>query len=597
MFELTFDKSKASDIYDREYLHDQQQSEIKLVSRLYWQEHCVECALPDCYKTCTLYSPRRDGNCERFSYGISPDYRISGTQNFCADIHFKKWAKLEAFWPSRPSMVSQKRNLIESRAISIIHNLYKKIFQNNKSAKIFATKFAERFFRLRLNSIFSHKIDGFYIKFYYEEIEPRKIQIEIRSLSSLLYRDILDIKKGWNTRLIPYSELPKNFSELARICIHPIDSEPIRLIFSHLDLVKFMNNKNEEDEFKNNSIKVKCICWDLDNTLWKGVIGEDGPENIQINPEALNLIQSLDQRGVLQSICSKNDFSLAWKKLVDEGLDHFFLYPEIHWKPKSQSIKRIADNLNIGIDSVGFIDDSIRELEEVSSNLPSVKLYNANEISKLLNYSEFDISITSMSSLRREMYITELKRSSTMIATSNDSDEFLLNCKMELMIGHPKDQKDIDRCLELLQRTNQFNLTGNKYSYQDLQKILDFQEYKCFHGRLQDRFGEMGIVLFFILNISKKNEIIIEEFVMSCRVAQKNVDLALIQWIYQNFTENNQKKIQMRYKNTGKNKPMLEILKKMSLSINDSHEEISLIDINHEILNKNYLDFVKINLN
>jgi FkbH-like protein len=594
MFELTFDKLKPSNIDDKEFLQNNVNNKIKSVSRLYWQEHCVECALPDCYSVCSLYSPRVDGNCKRFSFGISPDYRISGSQNFCADIHFKKWAKLEAYWPSNPSMISKNRNYIESRIISLIHNLYKKIFKNFKPAKRFSAKFAERFFKLTINSFFSHPIDGLFVRFYYQETELRKIQIEISSLSSLLYRNIIDVKNGWNERFIPYSELPKNFSELTRISVHPIDSEPIRLVFSHLDLVTFMSNLKEELEFKNNSIKVKCICWDLDNTLWKGIIGEDGPENVKMNKDALDLVKSLDQRGILQSICSKNDSSLAWKKLTDEKLDHFFLYPEIHWNPKSQSIKRIANNLNISIDSIGFIDDSIRELEEVASNLPNVKLYNADEISNLLDYSEFNIPITSMSHLRREMYITELKRSSSLIETFNDPDAFLLSCQMELMIGHPKDQIDIDRCLELLQRTNQFNLTGNKYSYKGLENLLDSSKHKSFFGRLRDKFGEMGIVIFFSVNTSNKNEVIIEEFVMSCRVAQKNVDLAVIQWICQNFIQTNQTKIQIRYKNTGKNKPMLKILRKLSLLINDSNRQITTIDISHEILNKNYFEFVKI---
>jgi predicted enzyme involved in methoxymalonyl-ACP biosynthesis len=107
----------------------------------------------------------------------------------------------------------------------------------------------------------------------------------------------------------------------------------------------------------------------------------------------------------------------------------------------------------------------------------------------------------------------------------------------------------------------------------------------------------MGIVIFFSVNTSHKSEVIIEEFVMSCRVAQKNVDLAVIQWICQNFIQTNQTKIQIRYKNTGKNKPMLEILRKMSLSINDSNIQITTIDIPHEILNKNYFEFVKITHN
>lgn len=597
MFELNTRKLKPADIANSEFLDEDNNTEIALVAPLYWQEHCVECALPDCYKVCPLYSPRYDGNCKRFSYGIFADYRIKGMQNFGADIHFKKWAKLEAYWPSNPAMISKRRNFIESKIIFYLNVFYYKFFRSFKPLLKFFNKFLERFFRTRINSLFSRPVDGFYIKFYYPDSKPRKIQIEIKSTSLLLYRNIIDIEEGWNEKLIPYSQLPQNFSELTRISIHPIDSEPIRLVFSFLDLVKFKEQSYIEGLDKKNHdnvIKIKCICWDLDNTLWDGVIGDDGPENITINQEAVNLIKALDVRGILQSICSKNDFSIAWKKLVDEKLDHFFLFPEIHWNAKSNSINRIAKNLNIGIDSIGFIDDSIRELEEVSLNLPTVKVYNSNEIPFLLNKSEFDVPITSLSSSRREMYITESKRSSEFNQQINDVNEFLLSCKMELKISHPREENEINRCLELLQRTNQFNLTGNKYSLQNLQDLLSHASYKTFFGSLSDVYGDMGIVIFAAINTSNEN-VLLEEFVMSCRVAQKNVDLALIQWIYQKFERNDESAFQIKYKNTGKNKPMLEILKKLSISESIENKEFNIINIDGEVFSKNFMDFVKIN--
>ena len=233
-------------------------------------------------------------------------------------------------------------------------------------------------------------------------------------------------------------------------------------------------------------------------------------------------------------------------------------------------------------------------MRQLSLNLPAVKVYNANEVPFLLDKSEFDVPITSVSRSRRKMYITELKRSSEFNQQTNDVDEFLLSCKMELKISYPNEENEINRCLELLQRTNQFNLTGNKYSLQNLRDLLSNSSYKTFFGSLSDVYGDMGIVIFVAINTSNEN-VLLEEFVMSCRVAQKNVDLALIQWIYQKFARNGESVFQIKYKNTGKNKPMLEILKKLSISESIEDEEFNIINIDGEIFNKNYMDCVKIN--
>ena len=163
--------------------------------------------------------------------------------------------------------------------------------------------------------------DNLLIQFYYPSSKPRELQLEILG-DNAIYRECIKVEHGWNEKLISYSEINQPFDGIGRIRIWPSDDLPMRLIFTWLDLVSF--NKNFPSK------KVKCICWDLDNTLWDGVIGDDGADNVLPNYELISLIKEFDNRGILQSIISKNDFELAWSKIQDLGLDHYFLYPAIH---------------------------------------------------------------------------------------------------------------------------------------------------------------------------------------------------------------------------------------------------------------------------
>src|SRR5205823_3850109 len=119
--------------------------------------------------------------------------------------------------------------------------------------------------------------------------------------------------------------------------------------------------------------KVKCVVWDLDNTLWNGILGERGAEGVSLRDQAVATILALDNRGVLQSIASKNDHDEGGRALQHFGLSHFFLHPAIGWQPKSAGIRSIARRLNISTDSFAFIDDSAFERAEVTTHLPEVR--------------------------------------------------------------------------------------------------------------------------------------------------------------------------------------------------------------------------------
>src|SRR5258708_39532021 len=123
---------------------------------------------------------------------------------------------------------------------------------------------------------------------------------------------------------------------------------------------------------------IKCVVWDLDGTLWQGTLLEG--DDLILTPGMKGVIQELDNRGILQSIASKNDYVVAWEKLAAFGLDEYFLHPQINWANKSDSIKAIADKLGIGLDTFVFVDDQAFERDEVRYFLPEVATIDAADI-------------------------------------------------------------------------------------------------------------------------------------------------------------------------------------------------------------------------
>ena len=124
--------------------------------------------------------------------------------------------------------------------------------------------------------------------------------------------------------------------------------------------------------------EIKCVVWDLDNTLWDGILLESN--EVRLKPQIRQIIQTLDSRGILHSIASKSNYDDAMARITEFKLEEFFLYPEISWNAKSASIKRIQENLNIGLDALMFIDDQPFERDEVHHEHPEVLCLDASQV-------------------------------------------------------------------------------------------------------------------------------------------------------------------------------------------------------------------------
>lgn len=276
------------------------------------------------------------------------------------------------------------------------------------------------------------------------------------------------------------------------------------------------------------SPKIKCVVWDLDNTLWNGILLED--ENVSIKETAVKCIKELDARGILQSISSKNDYKTAKKKLVEFNIWDYFIYPQINWDSKSNSVAEIARSINIGKDTLAFIDDQQFELDEVNFNYPEVFCINASKIDEVLEMDRMMPEyITSDSKNRREMYQNDIKRNRIEDEFSGTKEEFLHTLGMVLKISYAKEE-DLQRAEELTVRTHQLNSTGYTYSYNELKKFIESDQYVVLVARLEDKYGEYGTIGLALIE-KKKTFWNLQLLLMSCRVISKGVGNVMMNYI------------------------------------------------------------------
>jgi FkbH-like protein len=276
--------------------------------------------------------------------------------------------------------------------------------------------------------------------------------------------------------------------------------------------------------------KIKCLVWDLDNTLWTGVLLEDS--QVAVRDEAVNVIRALDDRGILHSIASRNDFDTAMAKLRELGLHEFFIHPQINWGTKSTSIGRIAETINIGTDTLAFIDDQPFERDEVLSVFPEVQCYDVEDMARIVDRPEMMPRFVSDESRHRRMMLqAEITRSQVEESFDGAQDEFLASLEMQLDI-YPAREQDLERAEELTLRTNQLNTTGRTYSYDELNKFRTSDDYHVLVARLRDKYGSYGTIGLALVE-KREQGWWIRLLLMSCRVMNRGIGGVIITHIRQ----------------------------------------------------------------
>jgi len=273
--------------------------------------------------------------------------------------------------------------------------------------------------------------------------------------------------------------------------------------------------------------KCKCVVWDLDNTLWRGVLIEDGLDNISVNENVLDIIKNLDKRGILNSIASKNNAEDVAAALEHFGISEYFLVPQSHWWPKSGSIRQISDSLNFGVETIMFVDDSPFEREEVQSVFPSMAVLDTAECMNLPNMRQCQVEITAESANRRKMYQQAEVRKAARESSDGDYIAFLEKCKIVMRI-RAMDEGSLQRVHELTQRTNQMNFSGNIYTRNMLREIMGNLHVHAYVVDCEDQFGSYGTVGFCLVDCREPR---MTDLMLSCRIQSKRVEHAFLSYL------------------------------------------------------------------
>ena len=570
---------------------------------LCWEEHCVECSVPHCYATCSLFVARPDKKCARFVYGIQPNAQAEGLFGFGADIRFRRWAKLQTAWPSQLAMLGTgtlrtQSNLIDwtERIVSTIAKVFKRWSPNRRLNGAFTL--ARRVLLEKQSAFFENRRSqphAFFIKCCSMESAPFRIQLELVT-DVPVFRTSLNIEPGWNEHYLDAADLISLAAGKPGVLRLSIENDQeVRIVFTWLDFVSLRDGVNAIPVSQNSSPKstgtseqipqsraaparkVKCVAWDLDNTLWHGVIGDVNEVAVKPNKEMVELIDVFDQRGILQTIVSKNDYETAWPRLEQLGLADYFLYPAIHWGPKSRSVQQIADELNINVDTFAVIDDSPFERREISNLLPQVRVYDPACGASIIDDDAFSVVINDETRGRRLKYLTDAKRKRVHQTWRGDYAEFLKSCHMVLQIRHPR-SSDNSRCIELLQRSNQFNLSGRSYQPDDFNQLRDSEQHDCFCFEVADDFGGYGIVGVAAFETSGEIPTLVD-FVLSCRVAQKMVEATFLKWYAVRQRALGHQQLQARLRVTSRNSPLRAVLQELGFMCLNEKDDQQLLDM------------------
>lgn len=279
---------------------------------------------------------------------------------------------------------------------------------------------------------------------------------------------------------------------------------------------------------KINRSVLKCVVWDLDNTLWSGVFTEV-PEVI-LRDRVTALIRWLDERGVLNSIASKNDPGDALAILERHGLREYFVSLQIGWGLKSDAIRRISEDLNLPPDSMAFVDDQAFERDEVRSQWPQVKCFDVSELDQIrAAVTEAGLTVTEESRTRRSMYMAESTRKQAESEFVGSNEAFLASLRLQLTFK-AAEHADLERAHELTIRTHQLNSTGRTFSFEQLVGFIQSPTHDLVIAGLADRYGKYGTIGLALIERSACLWTV-KLLIMSCRVLSRGIGSLFISFI------------------------------------------------------------------
>ncbi len=357
--------------------------------------------------------------------------------------------------------------------------------------------------------------------------------------------------------------------------------------YSLSNIIKSLYGKNK-----------KSLVLDLDNTLWGGIVGDDGPENIEIGQETSmsqvysefqSYIKAQKDLGIMLNIDSKNDRenALAGLNRPDGSLKpDDFIVIKANWEPKSQNLVAIAKELNIMPDSMVFVDDNPAEQEIVRSQVPGVAvpvIGNPEQYIRVLDHSGF-FEVTNLSDddrKRNEMYQANANRKQ-LEERFGDYTDYLKSLEMKATI-RAFEPMYMARIAQLTNKSNQFNLTTRRFTQAEIEQMAADEQYITLCGKLEDKFGDNGVVSV-VIGKKENDTLHIVLWLMSCRVLKRDMEVAMFDELVKQCMDNNITTIMGYYYKTAKNSMVKDFYKDRGFeqtSISEDGDSIWKFDINN----------------
>ena len=342
----------------------------------------------------------------------------------------------------------------------------------------------------------------------------------------------------------------------------------------------------------------KAFVLDLDNTLWGGVVGDDGVDGIEIGHETSmgqaysefqQYLKNYISMGVMLTVNSKNDENNAIA-----GLNHpegtlkpdDFITIKANWDPKALNIQRIAHELNIGEDALVFVDDNPAEREIVLQNNPKVAAPDIGEITNYINVIDksgfFETTSFSNDDIKRNKMYKENAQRAVLEASFDNYDDYLKSLNMKAFI-RTFDSVYLARIAQLTNKSNQFNLTTKRFSDADILEAMNDPKRICLYGKLSDKFGDNGVITVVIAKEEDKDTLGIELWLMSCRVLKRGMEDAMLDALVEKAKEKGYSKLKGYYYRTEKNNMVRYFYKGFDfelISEKDNLDSVWELDIN-----------------
>ena len=457
-----------------------------------------------------------------------------------------------------------------------------------------------------LNSTASVIFNTFSSAYYQTNVLVSRIETFVKELNAYLEQ-----KKASNVAIVNIDKIFTNIGIWQSIDYRFYHSSKAPYTFAFL---KKYVSAIENIVLSNNGKLKKAIIFDCDNTLWKGVIGEDGLDHIDMSPDSksgrfYHMVQQiavyLSKRGVIVGICSKNNE----KDVLDVLQNHLdmvlkeahIVIKKINWEDKASNLIAISNELNIGINSLVFVDDSNFEVNLIKENVPEIHTIqvpaNISEYPELILknvFTYFNLRLNSDDGKKTEMYKQQFIREKSK-ETFSSIDDYLASLEIEITVLK-NDLTHVPRIAQLTQKTNQFNLTTYRYTESQVQQFMAEEKYDVYFMFVKDKFGDNGLTGVCITRQDENdpNNRIIDSLLMSCRIIGRNIEFVYCSHIISDLAVRGYQTVSAEFIHTSKNAQVENFYEKIGFTLIGNNQESKQYSLNMANFKPSKVEYIKI---